>query len=85
MSDALKLENPAEDTYLLRNVSGHELNNVVIDGSRVEVSTKNLPAGIHLAAGEAAEFQMYHRGGAPLPKDLYIKWAGAADWDVVPV
>ena len=35
MSNALRLEIPAEDTYLLRNVSRHELENVVVDGSRV--------------------------------------------------
>lgn len=85
MSDALRIENPSEDTYLLRNVSGHELGHVVVDGSRVGVNTKNLPAGMDLADGEAVEFHMYHRGGVPLPKDLYIKWDGAAEWDVIPV
>lgn len=85
MNEALRLENPSEDTYVLRNVSGHELINVVVDGSRVGVSTKNLPAGMDLADGEAVEFHMYHRGGVPLPKDLYVRWDGAADWDVLPV
>ena len=85
MSNALRLENPAEDTYVLRNVSGHNLANVVVDGSRVGVNTKNLPAGMNLADGEAVEFQMFHRGGVPLPKDLYVRWDGASDWDVIPV
>lgn len=85
MSDALRLENPSKDTYVLRNVSGHDLGNVVVDGSRVGVSTKNLPAGMDLAEGEAVEFHMYHHGGVPVPKDLYVKWDGAADWDVIPV
>lgn len=35
MSNALRLENPSKDTYVLRNVSGHDLVNVVVDGSRV--------------------------------------------------
>ncbi|WP_342022380.1 hypothetical protein AAE021_11020 [Arthrobacter citreus] len=49
------------------------------------VNTKNLPAGMDLAEGEAVEFHMYHGGGASLPKDLYIRWDGASDWDVIPV
>ncbi|WP_341394019.1 hypothetical protein [Arthrobacter sp. G119Y2] len=85
MSNALRLENPSKDTYVLRNISGHDLVNVVVDGSRVGVNTKNLPAGMNLAEGEAVEFHMYHGGGASLPKDLYIRWDGAPDWDVVPV
>lgn len=85
MSVILRVEHPAKDTYVLRNVSDHELHNVVVDGSQVGVSTKNLPAGMDLSAGEGVEFHMYKHGGTEPPEHLFVRWDEADKWDRVAV
>ena len=85
MSHSVRIENPAQDTYVLRNTSGHELSEVLVDASRIGNQTRNLPAGMDLSDGEGVEFHMYKHGGTPPPDRLYVRWEGEPDWVPVPI
>lgn len=85
MSVEIRIEHPAEDTYVLRNVSGRTLSEVMVDAARIGAEVRNLPAGETLSDGEGVEFHMYKHGGTAPPEHMYVRWEGSNGWDEIRV
>ncbi|UPO78698.1 hypothetical protein [Arthrobacter sp. Helios] len=85
MSNEVRIESPAKDTYVLRNTSGKTLEQVMVDIARTGAASQDLPAGMSLAAGEGVEFHLHHHGGYHPPASMHVRWDGGPEWVEVPV
>lgn len=85
MSSEVRIENPAKDTYVLRNTSGRMLQEVMVDLARTGATTQDLPAGMALAPEQGVEFHLHHHGGYKPPGSMHVRWEGGSGWVEVPV
>lgn len=85
MSSEVRIENPAKDTYVLRNTSGRELQHVMVDLARTGATSQDLPAGMTLVPEEGVEFHLHHHGGYSPPASMHVRWDGGPEWVEVPV
>lgn len=85
MSGEVRIENPAKDTYVLRNTSGKALGEVMVDLARTGATSQDLPAGMDLAPEEGVEFHLHHHGGYHPPASMHVRWQGGPEWVDVPV
>lgn len=85
MTSEVRIENPAKDTYVLRNTSDGPLDEVMVDVARTGATSQDLPAGMDLAPEEGVEFHLHHHGGYRPPASMHVRWQGGPDWVEVPV
>ncbi|BBX73674.1 hypothetical protein H7H78_10245 [Mycobacterium shinjukuense] len=80
-----RIENPAENRFVLRNIGDDIAENVELDVSRIEAITRDLPKSAVLHPGEGFDMCLIPVWGGPLPNQLYVRWAGHERWVAVPL
>ncbi|RIR09385.1 hypothetical protein [Mycobacteroides abscessus] len=72
------------DTFVLRNTGRVDAQEVEVDISRVGAPMhRRLPGGESIVKGAGWDFMLKGASGAPMPTQLFLRWAGQEDWVAV--
>jgi hypothetical protein len=80
-----RIENPAKNRFVLRNIGNDLAENIEIDVSRIDAITRGLPNGASVQPGEGLDIMLIAAWGHPVPNQLYVRWAGQPEWVAVPI